>query len=147
MSVAVQPSTTPITFSAKHVSVLKRSRSALRAHVQRIGALVTVYPGGEVDAANKEQWEQLLGEAAAATPSPGLLVIHTDGLDFMACCAFTALADEADSCHSRGIGMCLVSSQPIVRRIVTVTGLGSQLPVYPNADHRTWRLANPIAVT
>ena len=134
MSVAVQPSPTPVNLSAKLVSVLKRTRGALRAHVQRIGAVVTVYPGGDVDAANREQWEQLLGEAAAATPSPGLLVIHTDGLDFMGCCAFAALEDVADRGRGHGISVCLVSRQPIVRRILAATGSGSLLPVYPDAD-------------
>jgi anti-anti-sigma factor len=134
MSVAVQPYPTPIGLSAKLASVLKKKPGALRAHVQRVGMVVTIYPGGEVDAANKEQWEQLLGEAAAATPSPGLLLIHTDGLDFMGCCAFAALADVADRGRSHGISVCLVSRQPIVRRVVAATGLGSLLPVYPDAD-------------
>jgi anti-anti-sigma factor len=134
MSVAVQPSAIPLTLSTKLVSALNNPRGTLRTLAQRDGTIVTVYAGGEVDAANEHTWQQLLREAAAATPPPGPLVIDTDGLDFMGCCAFTALAEEADRCRSRGIRMCVVSSKPIVRRTITACGLGSRLPVYPNAD-------------
>jgi anti-anti-sigma factor len=134
MSVAVQPSPIPLTLSANLVSALNNPRGVLRTVAERDGTIVTVYAGGEVDAANEHSWQQLLGEAAAATASPGPLVIDTDGLDFMGCCAFTALAQEADRCHGRGIRMCLVSREPIVRRIITASGLGSRLPIYPDAD-------------
>jgi anti-anti-sigma factor len=142
MSVAVQsspihltlrPSPVRLTLSANLVSALKRQRGVLRAHIQLFGTVVTVYPGGEVDAANTDSWRQLLREAAAATPSPGQLVIHTDGLDFMGGCAFNALAEEAYRCHSRGIRMCLVGRRPGLRQLVTASGLGSRLPVYPDA--------------
>jgi anti-anti-sigma factor len=134
MSVAVQPFPIPLTLSANLLSALNNPRGVLRTVAERDGTIVTIYAGGEVDAANKHSWHQLLREAAAATPPPGPLVIDTDGLDFMGCCAFTALAEEADRCHSRGIRMCLVSRKPLVRRIITATGLGSRLPVYPDAD-------------
>lgn len=134
VSVAVQPSPIPLTLSANLVSALNNPRGVLRTVAQRDGTTVTVYAGGEVDAANEHSWRQLLREAAAATPLPGPLVIDTDGLDFMGCCAFTALAEEADRCRRRGVRMCLVSRKPIVGRIITAGGLGSWLPVYPDAD-------------
>ena len=65
---------------------------------------------------------------------PGPLVIDTDGLDFMGCCAFTALAEEADRCRCRGIRMCLVSRRPGVGRIIAAAALGSRLRLYPNMD-------------
>ena len=134
MSVAVQTYAIPLTLSANLVTALSNPRSVLRTVGQRDGTTVTVYIGGEVDAANEHSWQQLLREAAAATPPPGPLVIDTDGLDFMGCCAFTALADEADRCRRRGIRMSLVSSKPIVARIIAAGGLGPRLPVYPDAD-------------
>ena len=134
MSVAIQPSPIPLTLSTNLVSALNNPRGVLRAVAQRGGTIVTVHAGGEVDAANEHSWRQLLREAAAATPPPGPLMIDTHGLDFMGCCAFTALAEEADRCRSRGIRMCVVSCKPIVRRIITASGLGSRLPVYPDAD-------------
>ena len=114
MSVAIQPSPISVSFSANLVSALNNPRSLLRTVAQRDGTTVTVYAGGEVDAANEHSWRQLLREAAVATVPPGPLVINTDCLDFMGCCAFTALAEEADRCHSRGIRMCVVSCKPIV---------------------------------
>ena len=134
MSVAFQPFPISLSLSANLVSALNNPRGVLRAIAQRDGTTVTVYAGGEVDAANEHSWQQLLREAALATPPPGPLLINTDGLDFMGCCAFTALAQEADRCDRRGIRMCVVSYQPVVRRIITVAGLGSRLPVYPDAE-------------
>ena len=156
MSVAVQSSPIPVTLSANIVSALNNPRGVLRIVAQRDGTTVTVYAGGEVDAANEHSWQQLLREAAAATPPPGPLVIDTDGLDFMGCCAFTALAEEADRCRCRGIRMCVVSCKPIVGRIITAGGLGSRLAVYPDADTAlsaaaadmsAWRSKNSIAPT
>jgi anti-anti-sigma factor len=134
MSVAVQPYPIPLILSANLVSALNNPRSVLRTIAQRDGTTVTVYVGGEVDAANEHSWQQLLREAAAATPPPGPLVINTDGLDFMGCCAFTALAEEADRCRRRGIRMSVVSSKPIVGRIITAGGLGSRLPLYRDVN-------------
>jgi hypothetical protein len=66
MSIAVQPSSIPLTLrpspipltlSANLVSALKKARGTLRAHIQRFGTVVTVYPGGEVDAANIDSWQ------------------------------------------------------------------------------------------
>ena len=133
MSVAVQPCPIPLTLSANLVSALNNPRGVLRTVAYREGSTVTVYAGGEVDAANEHSWQQLLREAAAATPQPGPLVIDTDGLDFMGCCAFTALAEEADRCRRSGIRMCLVSRKPIVGRIIAAGRLSSRLPVYPDA--------------
>jgi anti-anti-sigma factor len=134
MCIAVEPSPIPLSLSADLVSALNNPGGILRTVAQRDGTIVTVYAGGEVDAANEHNWRQLLREAAAATPPPGPLVIDTDGLDFMGCCAFAALAEEADRCRRRGIRMCVVSSKPIVGRIIALGGLGSRLSVYPDAD-------------
>jgi anti-anti-sigma factor len=156
MSVAVQTYPIPLTLSANIVSALNNPRGVLRIVAQRDGTTVTVYAGGEVDAANEHSWQQLLREAAAATPPPGPLVIDTDGLDFMGCCAFSALAEEADRCRRRGIRMCVVSCKPIVGRIITAGGLGSRLAVYSDAhtalsaaaaDMSAWRSKNSIAPT
>ena len=133
MSVTIQPALVPIRLSASLALTLPYP-PGLRVVGERDGSTVTMYAGGEVDAANQHTWQQLLREAAAATPPPGPLVIDTDGLDFMACCAFTALADEADQCRDRGIRMCVVSCKPIGGRTIAACGLGSRLSVYPDAD-------------
>jgi anti-anti-sigma factor len=87
--------------------------AGLWASCERSGSAVIVYTGGEVDAANEHTWRRLLGEAASAVAAPGPLVIDTDGLDFMGCCAFTALAEEADRCRRRGLDLRPVSGKPI----------------------------------
>ena len=142
MSVAVQPSPVPLTLSANLVSALNNPRGVLRTVAQRDGSTVAVYAVGEVDAANERSWRQLLREAAAATPPPGPLVIDVDGLDFMGCCAFTALAEEADRCRSRGIRMCVVSRKPIVGRIITAGGI--RFAGYPFTPMRTPLFLRPV---
>ena len=52
----------------------------------------------------------------------------------MGCCAFAALADEAERCGRRGVDLRLVSGQPVVARIVDACGLGGVLPIYLTAD-------------
>ncbi|WP_156766648.1 MULTISPECIES: anti-sigma factor antagonist, partial [unclassified Mycobacterium] len=56
------------------------------------------------------------------------------GLEFMGCCAFAVLAEEAKRCRERGIELRLVTCEPFVARIVDACGLNRLLPVYPTAD-------------
>jgi anti-anti-sigma factor len=120
--------------STQLVSELGDVRTTLRATAQRCDSAVIVYTGGEVDACNEHTWQRLLSEVASIFTAPGSLVIDDTGLDFMACCAFAALADEADRCRHRGTDLCLVSRHPDVTRIVHACGFGDVLPVYPTAD-------------
>ena len=60
--------------------------------------------------------------------------VDVTGLDFMGCCAFAVLAEEAQRCHRRGIELRLVSRQSVVARIVDACGLGGVLPIYPTTD-------------
>jgi anti-anti-sigma factor len=122
----------PVALSASLRSELGDGLSGLRTTVERRGSAVIVYAGGEVDAANADTWGRLLREAAAAVLPPGPLVVDTDELDFMGCCAYEALADEAD--RRRGTDVCLVSRQSIVARVVAVGRLGTRLRVYTNVD-------------
>jgi anti-anti-sigma factor len=61
-------------------------------------------------------------------------VVDTSGLDFMGCCAYAALAEEAEHCHQRGVHLRLVSNQPVVSRMVAACGLGELLPVDESVD-------------
>ena len=96
---------------------------------ERIDLAVIVSAGGELDASNEATWRRLLSEAAAAAAPPGPLVVDTSGLDFMGCCAYAALAEEAEHCRERGVQLRLVSNQPVVSRIVAACGLSELLPV------------------
>jgi anti-anti-sigma factor len=93
-----EPSFNHLMLSGRLISELARSRSTLRATTERSGEVVIVSAGGELDASNEATWRRLLGEAAAAAGPHGLFVVDTSGVDFMACCAYAALGEEAESC-------------------------------------------------
>src|ERR1700684_2023393 len=139
----VEPSFNHLTLSGRLISELARARSTLRTTIERSGLAVIVHAGGELDASNEATWRRLLSDAAAAGP-PGPLVVDTSGLDFMACCAYAALGEEAENCRRRGVEMRLVSNQPAVSRIVAACGLSELLPVDDSVDAALsmWTLAD-----
>lgn len=123
-----------LTLSTRLIYELCDPHSTLRATTDRSGAAVLIHAGGEVDACNERIWRQLVGEGAAAASAPGPFVVDVAGLDFMGCCAFAVLADEAERCRRRGIELRLVSRRPIVARIVKACRLEQILPIYPTVD-------------
>ncbi|HXA90021.1 MAG TPA: anti-sigma factor antagonist [Mycobacterium sp.] len=128
------PFSTHLMLSTRLVYELGDPHSTLRATTDRSGPAVLIHAGGEIDAYNEHTWRQLLDEAAAVVTAPGSFVVDVSGLDFMGCCAFAALADEAERCRDRGVELLLVSHQPVVTRIVKACGLSHMLPVYPSVD-------------
>ncbi len=132
--IAESMSTTHLMLSTKLVYELDDPNSTLRATTDRSGPAVLIYAGGEIDACNEHTWRQLVSEAASVVTTPGPFVVDVTGLEFMGCCAFAVLADEAQHCQERGIELRLVSREPIVARIVDACGLGGVLPIYPTAD-------------
>lgn len=129
--------------SASLVAQMGGAGDTLQATIERSGSAVLLYAGGEVDAANESIWRRLLGEAATATAAPGPLLIDTNGLDFMAGCAYAALAEQADRCRIQGINLCLVSAQRIVARVVGVMKLDTQVPLYHNVDAALMAIITP----
>jgi anti-anti-sigma factor len=129
-----EPSSSHLMLSSRLISELAQAQSTLRTTTERSDSAVIVHAGGELDASNEAIWRHLLGEAAAAARPPGPLVVDTSGLDFMACCAFATLAEQAERCRGRGVEMRLVSSQPVVKRIVAACGLSELLPVDSTVD-------------
>jgi anti-anti-sigma factor len=125
---------TRVTLSPRLVSELGDSHSTLRATTQCNGPVVIIHAGGEIDASNEHTWRRLVSEAAAVATPPGPFVVDVNGLDFMGCCAFAVLADEAEQCRSRGVGLRLVSCNPGVARIIEGCGLSGVLPVHPTTD-------------
>jgi anti-anti-sigma factor len=123
-----------LTLSSRLISELAQARSTLRMTTERIGQAVIVSAGGELDASNEGTWRRLLSEAGAAAGPPGPLVVDTSGLDFMGCCAYAALAEEAERCRDRGVQLRVVSNQPVVARMVAACGLGELLPVDDSID-------------
>jgi anti-anti-sigma factor len=123
-----------VMLSTRLVSELGDPHSMLRATIQRSGSALIIRAGGEIDASNEHIWRRLLGEAAAVATSPGMFVVDISGLDFTGCCTFAALADAADWCRSRGVGLRLVSSNRMAVRIIKACELDTVLPVYPTTD-------------
>ena len=129
--------------SASLVAQMGGAGNTLHATIERSGSAVLLYAGGEVDASNESIWRRLLGEAAKATAAPGPLLIDTDGLDFMAGCAYAALAELADQCRIQGIKVCLVSAQRIAARVVGVMKLDTQVPLYHDVDAALMAIITP----
>ena len=130
-----EPMSSPhLMLSARLVYELGDPHSRLRATTDRSGAAVLINAGGEIDACNEHTWRHLVSEAASVVTPPGPFVVDVTGLDFMGCCGFAVLAEQAQRCRRRGIQLRLVSRQRIVARIVDVCGLSRVLPIYPTAD-------------
>jgi anti-anti-sigma factor len=129
-----EPAFNHLTLSSRLISELAQASSTLRMTTERIGQAVIVSAGGELDASNEGTWRRLLNEAAAAAGPPGPLVVDTSGLDFMGCCAYAALAEEAENCRQRGVQLRLVSNQPVVSRMVAACGLSELLLVDESVD-------------
>lgn len=108
-------------------AMMARPDDEVRVILERSGSALLVSATGSVDAANVSVWRRLVGEAAAITAAPGPLIVDTSKLDFIGICGFAALAEEASGCRRRGVALCLVSSQPIVARVVKAVGLEGQL--------------------
>jgi anti-anti-sigma factor len=129
-----EASSSHLMLSSRLISELAQARSTLRTTSERIGLAVIVSAGGELDASNEAIWRRLLSEAAAAAGSPGPLVVDVSGLDFIGCCAYAALAEEAERCRRRGVEVRLVSNQRVVSRVVAACGLSDSLPVDASID-------------
>ncbi len=125
---------THLTLSTKLVYALGDPHSTLRATTDRSGPAVLIYAGGEIDACNEDTWRHLVSEAASGVSAPGPFVVDITGVEFMGCCAFEVLAEEAKRCRQRGIDLRLVTYDQTVTRIVDACGLSGVLPIYPTAD-------------
>lgn len=145
MTVAVNHSFTPVYLSVGLRLALRNSNCHLRARAERCGSAMIVYAGGEIDASNEQIWQRLLREAAAATSCPGPLVIDVSGLDFMGCCGYSAVAEEARRCARRGIAVLLVSDRPIVAKVVAASGLPELMPIHPDVDAALGRHQTPAS--
>ncbi|HWT49069.1 MAG TPA: anti-sigma factor antagonist, partial [Mycobacterium sp.] len=100
--VIAEPMSSPhLMLSTRLVYELSDPHSTLRTTTDRSGPAVLIYAGGEIDACNEHTWRRLVSEAASVVIPPGPFVVDVTGLDFMGCCAFAVLADEAQRCHER----------------------------------------------
>jgi anti-anti-sigma factor len=130
-----EPFTTRLTLSPPLAYELADARSRLTAAAQRSGPSAIIHVGGAVDAFNEDVWRRLIGETAKAVDSPGLFVIDVNAVSFLGCCAFDALADEAQRCLGRRVALRLVSREPPrLSRVIHACRFGGLLPVYATAS-------------
>ena len=129
-----RPGLAQVMLSTRLIRELGDPHSTLRATAQRSGPAVIVRAGGDIDAANEQTWLQLVGEASAVATPPGPFLVDVNDVEFMGCCAFEVLADEAQRCHGRGIALRVVSSNPSVARVIDACGLDGLLPVHSTTD-------------
>ncbi|WP_433678877.1 anti-sigma factor antagonist [Nocardia sp. CA-119907] len=134
MSTIVTPASNSQTTSSPLVSEPADAVTRLQSSTELRDHGVVVHASGEVDAYTLSTWHRLLREAAATATGPGYLVINLEPLSFIACRAFTVLADEALRCRRRGIQLRLVSTASIVTRIIAAADLTELLPVYASID-------------
>lgn len=112
-------------------SAMDDTASMLRVTaVNRYGPAILLRVGGEIDLSNVITWTRILDEVASATAAPGAVVIDLNDVDFMAGCAFTALANQSAQWRRRGIEFRLVSNQPITARILAACQFQDQLLLY-----------------
>lgn len=111
------------------VAALGSAASAVSVVAVRHDSAVVVCVSGEVDASTISGWRRLLSAAGEVACAPGLLVIDTSDMEFMAACAIAALAEESRRCRQRGIALRLVCHQAVVGRVVVATGLQSDLVI------------------
>lgn len=124
----------PVPLSSQLVAELHEPTGTLRATTVRRASAVLVSAFGEIDAANEDIWHDLVSEAAAVALKPGSIIVDVSGLDFMGCCAFTVLANEAERCRRRGVALRVVSNDPGVARIVSACDFSTVLPVHPTTE-------------
>lgn len=126
--------TTQVTLSTRLATVLGEPHSTLRAVTRRNNSAAIICVGGEIDAANEHTWRRLVHEAATVATAPGPFVVDVNDVGFMGCCAFEALAAEAQRCRRRGIQLRVVSLDPGVPRVIAACGLSDVLPLYPTVE-------------
>ncbi len=124
-------------FQPVSVPVISGSGAAadrLRCDTEIRGHAVVMRARGEVDGFTLSSWQRAVRAAASAIVAPGPLIIDLRGLDFISCRAFAVLAEQATWCRGRGIDLRLVSTAPIVTRVITAAGLTELLLVSPGID-------------
>jgi anti-anti-sigma factor len=132
----------PAPSSTRLSSQFGDTNSGLRALTECTGSAVVVHVGGDIDASNESVWRRLVSRSASIAIAPGPFVIDIQALEFMASCAYTALANEAVQCRRRGVNLRLVSDQPVVARTIAACGLGGLLPMYTTVENA---LSSPVS--
>lgn len=116
--------------SDRLAAVGQRADNTLRLTAVRNDSATLLSVRGEIDAVNADAWACALEMAAAVTDAPGCLLVDARDLDFMGLVALVALTEQSRRCRRRGIELCVISTQPIVTRVIAACGWQGDISVY-----------------
>ncbi|WP_410573467.1 STAS domain-containing protein [Amycolatopsis sp. cmx-4-61] len=96
---------------------------------ERSGGALVVELGGTT----APRWATILETALGELPWPRLLVVDLGRLDFLSAPAVHGLLDLVELCRTGEVAGCLiVPAGGDVERVVRLTGLAGQVPVFPH---------------
>ncbi|MBE8519670.1 STAS domain-containing protein [Amycolatopsis sp. H6(2020)] len=100
---------------------------------ERTGGVLVVEMRGELDIDAVLRWTSVLEAAVCELPGPRLLVLDLGKLEFLSVRGVRGLQDVFELCRTRRMAGCLiVPPGSDVERVVRLTGLAGQAPVFPH---------------
>ncbi|WP_280402774.1 STAS domain-containing protein [Nocardia carnea] len=108
----------------------RRPEQQLVFRLRRRGEVVVLAARGEADAFTLPLWRAQVRKAAeTAAAGAGALIVDTSRLDFLSLRTLAALAEDAQTYRSTGVGLCLVAPDPRIARIAAADPVTARLPV------------------
>jgi anti-sigma B factor antagonist len=102
----------------------------LTACVTAKGACTVVTLGGYIDLSTGDQLREVLNAAAKGTSH---LVVDMSRLGFMDSTGLSVLVDVHKRLDGRGAKLALAAPQPVVAKVLAISGLDQVLALYPSA--------------
>ena len=88
---------------------------------QRHGREVLLCVQGELDVSNRDSLREVIDDLLE--PSPQTLVLDLSGLSFADCASLSILVSARQHLAEQGRELIVLDAQPLVRRLLAVTGL------------------------
>jgi anti-anti-sigma factor len=100
---------------------------------ERASGVLVVEVRGELDIDTVLRWTAVIEAAICELPGPHLLAVDLGQLGFLSARGAAGLLEAFDLCRDRGVDGCLiVPAGTVVSRVVCLSGLDRQVPVYPD---------------
>lgn len=106
--------------------------SSLAVVIEDHGPHVFVLLRGELDLTETDRLRAMM--TALVAREPRLLVADLSGLTFIDCAGLAVLADTHRRQAEQGRRLLIYGAQPLVRRVLTLTGMDSYLHLTPEFD-------------
>jgi anti-sigma B factor antagonist len=119
----------------EHPDPRGRFEGQLRVEVSAVGDAVVVAVKGEIDIATVAQVREPLQDALAAEAqvAPNVVVLDMEGVTFI-CSAGLAMLAQCNEAATEAGGLRIVASGRPVPRLLHITGLDTQLQVFPSVQ-------------